>query len=122
MIGMGFMGRAHSQAWAGVNRFFDLPLKAVQQTVSGRDIKRGKAFAARWGWNDATIDLPRAIEDSAVDLVDIVTPNHLQAEQAIAALEAGKHVACEKPLAGILDDARQMMQAARQRKRRGVKT
>lgn len=122
MIGMGFMGRAHSQAWAGVNRFFDLPLKAVQQTVCGRDIRRTKAFAAQWGWSDATVDLPRAIEDSAVDLVDIVTPNHLHAEQAIAALEAGKHVTCEKPLAGTLDDARQMMQAARQRKRRGVKT
>ena len=122
MIGSGFMGRAHSQAWASVNRFFDLPRRARMRTVAGRDVKRTRAFCDRWGWADFTVDLKCVFEDNAIELIDIVTPNHLHADQAIAAVEAGKHVACEKPLAGTLKDARSMRDAAaaggRNRKRK----
>jgi predicted dehydrogenase len=120
MIGAGFMGRAHSHAWASVNQFFDPPRRARMQTVVCRDARRTEEFARRWGWADFTTDLRSVLNDDSIDLIDIVTPNHLHAEFAIAALEAGKHVACEKPLAGILEDARRMRDAvyARSRKRR----
>src|SRR5687768_182319 len=105
MIGTGFMGRAHSHAWASVNHFFCPARRARMRTVLGRDVARVREFAERWGWADFTKEIKCVLEDDAIELVDIVTPNHLHAEQAIAALEAGKHVACEKPLAGTLDDA-----------------
>src|SRR5262245_9503884 len=118
MIGTGFMGRAHSHAWASVNHFFDPLRKARMRTVMGRDPRKSRKFAERWGWADFTTDLTCIDEDKAIDLIDIVTPNHLHAEQAIAALRAGKHVACEKPLAGTLRDAREMRDAARQAHKR----
>jgi len=122
MIGSGFMGRAHSQAWASANRFFELPRRARMRTVVGRDLAGARLFSERWGWADFTSDLKCALEDDAIELIDIVTPNHLHAPQAIAALQAGKHVACEKPLAGTLEEARAMRdaaKAARSRKRLG---
>lgn len=118
MIGTGFMGRVHSQAWASVNRFFQLPRRARMRTVLGRHANRSREFAQRWGWADFTSDLKCVFEDEAIDLIDIVTPNHLHAQQAIAALEAGKYVACEKPLARTLEDARLMMHAARSGRRK----
>jgi predicted dehydrogenase len=114
IIGTGFMGRAHSQAWASVGRFFDLPRTIVMKTVCGRDTGRTREFARRWVWADSTNDVACVFEDREIDLVDVLTPNHLHAEQAIAALERGRHVACEKPLAGTLEDARAMRDAARQ--------
>lgn len=122
MIGAGFMGRAHSQAWASANRFFDLPRRIVMHTVCGSDFRKAKAFAERWGWQNTVRDWREIVSSDAIDLVDVVTPNHLHARHAMAALEAGKHVACEKPLAGTLREARAMRdaaaQAARSRKRR----
>ncbi len=117
IIGTGFMGRAHSQAWASAGRFFDLPRAIVMKTVCGTDPKRTREFARRWGWAEHTTDVKCVIEDAEVDLVDVLTPNHLHAEQAIAALQSGRHGACEKPLAGTLEDARAMRDAARSRKR-----
>ena len=81
-------------------------------TVIGRNADELTAFAERWGWLDATVDWRSGVTDDAIDLVDIGTPNNVHAEQAIAALEAGKHVACEKPLAGTLADAEAMAAAA----------
>ena len=117
MIGTGFMGRAHSQAWASVNRYFRLPRNVRMKTVAGRDLGRTREFAERWGWSEPAIDFKTVMDDKAIDLVDIVTPNHLHADQAIAALQAGKHVACEKPMAGTIEDARRMRDAARQARR-----
>ena len=117
IIGTGFMGRAHSQAWASAGRFFDLPRAIVMQTACGTDAQRTSDFANRWGWREATDDLAAVLQDRDIDLIDILTPNHVHAEQAIAALESGKHVACEKPLAGTLADARTMRDAARSHKR-----
>jgi predicted dehydrogenase len=122
MIGTGFMGRAHSNAWMSVNKFFDLPRSVVMATCVDLEPEVARAFADKWGWDRGTADLGEALADESVDLVDVVTPNYLHAEHSIAALEAGKHVACEKPLAGTLADARAMRDAARRAKRRGLST
>ncbi len=112
LIGQKFMGRAHSNAWSQVGRFFDVPRAPVLHTISARQEAELAEFAGRWGWAQHTTDWRSLGQDAAVDLVDIGTPNHVHAEQAIAMLEGGKHVASEKPLAGTLADARQMRDAA----------
>jgi len=117
LIGSKFMGRTHSNAYLKVNKFFDLPREVVMHTLAARNLSETKAFAEQWGWQHATNDWRSAVTDSAIDLVDVGTPNHVHKEQAIAALEAGKHVACEKPLAGTLDDAREMLKAAKKAKK-----
>ncbi len=113
LLGQKFMGRTHSNAYLKVDKFFDLPLKPIMHTVVARQKAELEEFQKRWGWQHASTDWREAISNPDIDLVDIGTPNHMHAEQAIAALEAQKHVACEKPLAGTLADARQMMEAAR---------
>ena len=122
LVGSKFMGRAHSNAWLSVNKFFDLPREALMQTVCARDAKDTRAFARKWGWDTATTSYDDILNDETVEFVDIGSPNHVHAEQSIAALEAGKHVACEKPLAGTLEDARAMRDAARKAKRRKLQT
>lgn len=122
IIGTKFMGRAHANAWAAAPRFFELPRPLVMQAASGRDGKETCRFAEQWGWRTSTTDWRELVADPEVDLVDVCTPNHLHAEMSIAALESGKHVACEKPLAGTLDDARSMRDAARKAARKGVET
>jgi predicted dehydrogenase len=117
LIGQKFMGRAHSNAWGQVNRFFDLPAHAVMHTVAARDASELAEFARRWGWRKSTTDWRAIADDEEIDLVDVATPNDAHREASIAMLEAGKHVACEKPLAGTLDDARAMKAAAAKAKR-----
>jgi predicted dehydrogenase len=113
LIGSKFMGRAHSNAYLKVAKFFDLPVDPVMHTIAARDAADLSRFAPRWGWQHSTTDWRELVSNPQIDLVDVGTPNHVHREQAIAALEAGKHVACEKPLAGTLDDARAMVAAAR---------
>jgi predicted dehydrogenase len=96
-----------------VAKFFDLPVDPVMHTIAARDAADLNRFAPRWGWQHSTTDWREVVSNPQIDLVDVGTPNHVHREQAIAALEAGKHVACEKPLAGTLDDARAMVAAAR---------
>jgi predicted dehydrogenase len=122
LVGTKFMGRAHANAWNQCGHFFDLPREVELRSVAGRDRAATGAFAARWGIANATTDWRCVAEDPAIGLVDILTPNHLHAEMAIAALESGRHVACEKPLAGTLDDARAMVAAARKAARKGTRT
>ncbi len=112
MLGSKFMGRAHSNAWLNVTRFFDVAPTPVLHTVAARNVAQLDEFARTWGWHNTTTDWRAAVTNEDVGLVDIATPNHLHAEQAVAALEAGKHVACEKPLAGTLADAEEMAAAA----------
>jgi predicted dehydrogenase len=112
LLGSKFMGRAHSNAWLKVAKFFELPVEPVLHTVAARNAEEVEAFAKRWGWQHASTDWRAVVSSDEIDLVDIGTPNHVHAEQAIAALEAGKHVACEKPLAGTLADAEAMAEAA----------
>jgi predicted dehydrogenase len=112
MIGQGFMGRAHSNAFLQVNRFFDTPYDLKMKVVCGRDETKLKDMAARWGWENTETQWQAVIERKDVDVMDIVTPNHLHAEIAIAAAGAGKIVLCEKPLARNLAEATSMVQAA----------
>lgn len=118
LIGQKFMGKAHSNAWGQAGRFFTLPTVPRLFFVSARDADELAAFADRWGYQKFSTDWHDLIEDPEVDLVDVGTPNDVHAEQAIAALEAGKHVACEKPLAGTLADARAMRDAAKKSKKK----
>ena len=112
LLGTKFMGRAHSNAWLNVAKFFSVDPHPTMYIVAGRNTTELQEFAERWGWQNHTTDWRSAVTADAVALVDIGTPNDVHAEQAIAALEAGKHVACEKPLAGTLADARAMAAAA----------
>src|ERR1019366_7433835 len=100
LIGQKFMGRAHSNAYLKVAKFFNLPAEPVMDTIVARNLTELQAFAKRWGWKHATVDWKSAITNPAVDLVDVTTPNNKHREFVLAALEAGKHVASEKPLAG----------------------
>lgn len=113
MIGYRFMGRAHSNAYLKVDKFLDVDVHPVMHTVVGRNEKDLKAFATRWGWQNATTDWRKAVTQSDIGLVDVGTPNNQHKDMTIAALEAGKHVLCEKPLAATLSDAREMRDAAR---------
>ncbi len=117
LIGSKFMGRTHSNAYAQVGKFFDLPVQPVMHTIAARDEADLRKFAPRWGWPNYTTRWQDVCENPQIDLVDVGTPNHVHLDQSLAALEAGKHVACEKPLAGTLDDARQMLAAARKHKK-----
>ncbi len=102
LLGTGFMGRAHSHAWATAGRFFDLPVEPTRAVVVGRDRERTLAFSTRWGWSRAATRWRAVLDDPEIDLVDIATPNSLHAEQALAALVGGKHVACEEARAGAM--------------------
>jgi len=116
IVGMGFMGRAHSSGYLEAGRFFAPPRTPVLHTVYGRDMARTRAFADRWGYAHAAVTGDGLTFGDEIDLVDVLTPNHLHRPQAAAALAAGKAVACEKPLAGTLDDARAMAELARKHK------
>ena len=113
LIGQKFMGRAHSNAWLKAPRFFaDLPVVPVMHTVVARNGAELAEFAGRWGWRHHSTNWRSAVADPDVHLVDVTTPNNLHREFVVAALAAGKHVACEKPLAATLADARAMRDAA----------
>ncbi len=113
LIGQRFMGRAHSNGWGQANRFFDLQRPIRMRTICARNAEELAPFAKRFGWESWTTDWRTIADDAEIDLVDVGTPNDVHAEQSIAMLQAGKHVACEKPLAATLDEARRMAEAAR---------
>lgn len=98
LIGYGFMGRTHSNAYRKVNNFFDVPYEPVLQTVCARNETRAREFAAKWGYASAETDWRKVVESPDIDLIDIASPNDTHAEIAIAAAKAGKMVMCEKPL------------------------
>jgi predicted dehydrogenase len=113
LVGYKFMGRAHSNAYRQVGRFFDLELSPRMRAVCGRDEAGVRDAAASLGWEGYETDYRRLLERDDIELVDIVTPGNTHHEIAIAALEAGKHVLCEKPLANSLEESREMLDAAR---------
>jgi len=121
MVGYAFMGAAHSQAWRTVNRAFDLPLSAQMSVVCGRDEEKVAAAAAQFGWSGHTTDWRELVARDDIDLVDICTPGDTHKEIALAALAAGKHVLCEKPLANSVAEAREMAAAAAQAQTSGVR-
>jgi predicted dehydrogenase len=120
MVGYAFMGAAHSHAWRTAPRFFQLPLAPQLAAVAGRDEAAVRAAADRYGWASWETSWQRLIEREDIDLVDICTPGNTHAEIAIAALQAGKHVLCEKPLANSVAEAELMTQAAEEAATRGV--
>lgn len=116
LIGQGFMGRTHSNAYLKVAKFFKLPVQPVMHTVFGMKEEDPQAFADRWGWKNSSTDWKSVIHNEEIDYVDIVTPNYMHMPPAMEALAAGKPVGCEKPIAGTLADARAMVEAAKKAK------
>ena len=114
LIGYKFMGKAHSQAWRNVGRFFDLEAEPVLKVVCGRDSAAVGEFAEEWGWEIASSDWKEAVKREDVDVVDVSAPGHLHCEMALASAQAGKHVFCEKPLANSLDESKRMLSAVRE--------
>ncbi|GGT06428.1 Gfo/Idh/MocA family protein [Streptomyces chromofuscus] len=119
MVGYAFMGAAHSQGWRTAGRVFDLPRQPVLAVICGRDEAAVRAAAGRHGWAAAETDWRALIARDDVDLVDICTPGDSHAEIALAALAAGKHVLCEKPLANSVEEAETMAAAAEAAQARG---
>ena len=114
MIGYGFMGRAHSNAWTRVASFFpDAGYRPVLQAVAGRDPAKVSAFAETWGYASSETDWRHLVERPDIDLVDICAPNNLHEEIALAAAAAGKMIACEKPLAMNAEQGEAMLAAVR---------
>lgn len=113
MIGARFMGKAHSNAYQQVGKFFDPAITPVMKSVCARDAAGTQAFAEKFGWERADTDWKQVVAAGDIDLVDVCTPGDTHAPIAIAAAQAGKHVFCEKPLANTLADAREMLAAAR---------
>lgn len=111
IVGYGFMGRAHSNAFCQVTHFFDVPYKPVLKAACGRSEDRVREFASKWGYESYETDWRKLVERKDIDLIDICVPNDLHAEIAIAAAEAGKMVLCEKPLARTGAEAEKMVQA-----------
>ena len=111
LVGYGFMGRTHSNAFLQAPRFFDLPYQPVLKSVCARNAERVKTFADNWGYESIETDWRALIDRSDIDLIDIASPNDTHAEIAIAAARAGKMVLCEKPLGRTAAEARSMVEA-----------
>ncbi|MFC9977589.1 Gfo/Idh/MocA family protein [Spirillospora sp. NPDC127200] len=120
MIGHAFMGRVHAHAWRTVAHAFDLPVRPVPRVLAGRRADAAARAAERLGWPESTADWRSVLERDDVQVVDICTPGDSHAEIAIAALAAGKHVLCEKPLANSVAEAEAMADAARLARTRGT--
>ncbi|HTK74093.1 MAG TPA: Gfo/Idh/MocA family oxidoreductase, partial [Gemmataceae bacterium] len=113
LLGDGFMGKAHSNAHTQAGHFFDLPYKVRRKLICGLESPLLHSTAAQWEWEETATDWRAAIDRKDIDAIDIALPNHLHAEAAIAAAQAGKIVLCEKPLALTVADAEAMAAAAR---------
>ncbi|MET7994271.1 Gfo/Idh/MocA family oxidoreductase [Amycolatopsis sp. NPDC005232] len=122
MVGYAFMGAAHSQAWRTVHHAFDVPLTPRMAVLCGRDAAAASAAAEKLGWASVETDWKRLVESDEVGIVDICTPGDTHAEIALAALAAGKHVLCEKPLANTVAEAAAMAAAAEEATARGVRS
>jgi predicted dehydrogenase len=114
LIGYGFMGRAHSNAYRRVNNFFELPYRPVLKAVCARSAESVKSFAETWGYESIETDWRKLLERKDIDAVDICVPNNLHKEIAIAAAKAGKMVLCEKPLSMNAAEGEEMCQAVEQ--------
>jgi predicted dehydrogenase len=113
LIGYGFMGKAHSNAWRQAPCFFDLPATVELSTICGRNARAVKHAAAALGWKKSAADWRAVVNDPEIDLIDITTPNDSHAEIALAAAAAGKAILCEKPLALDVAEAERMTEAVR---------
>ena len=116
MLGAGFMGKAHSNAYRQVSRFFDLDLLPNMRVVCAYNEGSAKAAVERFGWAEHCSDWEATIQREDIDLVDICTPGHLHHPMVLASAAAGKHVWCEKPLGNTLLEAEEMLEAVQQAK------
>ena len=111
MIGYGFMGKAHSNAYAQANHFFPSETKPVMKALCARNAEKAKSFATTWGYESIETDWRKLLERKDIDAVDICTPNNIHKDIAIAAAKAGKMILCEKPLAMNAAEGEEMCQA-----------
>ena len=111
MVGYGFMGRTHSNAFAQAPHFFDLGYKPVLKTICARNADKAKDFADQWGSESSVTDWRKLVDDTSIDLIDIASPNDTHMDIAIAAAEAGKMVMCEKPLGRNAAESARMVEA-----------
>ncbi len=116
MVGYGFMGRTHSNAFSQVGHFFDIPYKPVLKAVCARDAGKVKAFAEQWGYESIETDWRKLVERKDIDIIDIASPNDTHLEIAVAAAKAGKMVMCEKPLGRSAKESIQMVEAVEKAK------
>ncbi|VXC36271.1 Predicted dehydrogenase [Arthrobacter sp. 9AX] len=121
MIGYAFMGKAHSNAWRNVASYFDVPA-FEQKVLVGRDASAVAEAAAKYGWQETATDWRTVIERDDIHIIDICAPGWMHAEIAVAALEAGKHVLLEKPLANTLAEAEAITAAAQVARAKGVQS
>src|SRR4051794_37912103 len=120
MIGYAFMGAAHSQAWRNAHRFFALPAVPELAVLCGRDASAVGDAAHRLGWRETATDWREVVARDDIDVLDVSSPGDTHRDIAMAALAAGKHVLCEKPLANTLAQAEEMTAAAEAAAQRGV--
>jgi predicted dehydrogenase len=111
LIGYQFMGKAHSNAYRQVGRFFDLPVDVHMHTICGRNEANVRKAADQYGWANIETDWRKVVTNPEIDIIDVSTPGNTHAEIAIAAAEAGKAVFCEKPIGNTLEEAERMLQA-----------
>jgi predicted dehydrogenase len=111
MVGYGFMGRTHSNAFSQVGHFFKVDHQPVLKAVCGRDAGKAASHAEAWGYESVETDWRRLVERKDIDLIDIASPNDTHLEIALAAAAAGKMVMCEKPLGRSAAESRQMVEA-----------
>lgn len=111
IVGYGFMGRTHSNAFLQAGRYFDLPYQPVLKAACARNVDRAKAFAGNWGYESIETDWRSLVERDDIDLIDIASPNDTHAEIAVAAAKAGKMVMCEKPLGRNASESAAMVEA-----------
>src|SRR4051812_22840692 len=116
VIGCGFMGRTHSNAFGQAPKFFDLPYRPVLKRVCARNAERAKAFASNWGYEGFETDWRSVVDSPEIDVVEIATPNDTHAQIAIAAARAGKMVMCEKPLGRSVAESESMVRAVEEAK------
>ncbi len=114
MIGCGFMGRAHSNAYNRVSNFFELEYHPVLKVACARTEETARAFADTWGYDEVVTDWRQLVARDDIDAVDICVPNNLHREIALAAAETGKAVLCEKPLAVSCKEGEEMCRAVEQ--------
>ena len=113
LLGQGFMGRAHSNAYCQAPHFFPLPCEIRRKVICGRNSAALEEMARTWGWDEISTNWRAVVERNDIDVVDVATPNALHAEMAIAAASAGKIVLCEKPLALSAEEGARMADAVR---------
>jgi predicted dehydrogenase len=116
IIGCGFMGKAHSNAWDSVAKFFSLKANPIMQVACDSNISIGKTCQKNWGWAKFESNYKKLLKSGEIDVVDITTPNNSHKEIALFAAENGVHIACEKPLAMNSDEAREMLNAVKKAK------